>query len=445
MNEKTGKALVPRPPSGVEKAAPGVKRILSGIVADTLALASREQRAPEPKRFRIGEYEWCEPDYRQILIWAEETGLKPEEVILRLLNQQSLCKDVFGQPGTEPFFDEPLYSDGGRLLKVNFDLGLFRCGKLEWMNGLAITHLRFIGASDAAWLSDLGALPLVRLRYLSCRRLGLTHLNLTRVPRLKILACSDNRLEKLQLDCSPQLTHLFCGKNILAELRVDQIPELRSLDCRANRLAQLDLSGLYRLYATRCGDNKLTELKLAGLPNLELLSCQENCLCDLDLAEVLGLCMLDCSSNQIFELVGLGQLTSLRYLECSRNRLTWLDFSSMQELEYLGCAGNAISELDLNSCPNLIELDCANNPISVLDIRELKHLQRLSRSPHTKVIMDSEQKHTVQEFLSLSTPKKESTDLWKRLEEALLLRRLKHLVRMKLDLQTLQKRNSTVD
>ncbi len=71
MDEKKENALVPRPPGAVEKAVPGAKRILSGMVSDTLALASREQRALAPTKFRIGDYEWCEPDYRQILIWAE--------------------------------------------------------------------------------------------------------------------------------------------------------------------------------------------------------------------------------------------------------------------------------------------------------------------------------------------------------------------------------------
>jgi hypothetical protein len=36
MNEKKENALVPRPPSAVQKAVPGAKRILSGIVADTV-------------------------------------------------------------------------------------------------------------------------------------------------------------------------------------------------------------------------------------------------------------------------------------------------------------------------------------------------------------------------------------------------------------------------
>lgn len=42
MNGCNDFALVPRPPGALEKAEPGAKRILSGMVADTLALAKKE-------------------------------------------------------------------------------------------------------------------------------------------------------------------------------------------------------------------------------------------------------------------------------------------------------------------------------------------------------------------------------------------------------------------
>jgi mannitol/fructose-specific phosphotransferase system IIA component (Ntr-type) len=41
-------ALVPKPPSAIEKAEPGAKRVLSGMVADTLALVKKVQR-PKPR------------------------------------------------------------------------------------------------------------------------------------------------------------------------------------------------------------------------------------------------------------------------------------------------------------------------------------------------------------------------------------------------------------
>ena len=43
MNEKHDFALVPSPPGAVEKTEPGAKRILSGMVADTLALVKKER------------------------------------------------------------------------------------------------------------------------------------------------------------------------------------------------------------------------------------------------------------------------------------------------------------------------------------------------------------------------------------------------------------------
>lgn len=338
MKQKPEKALVPRPPSAVEKVAPGAKRILSGMMADCTStartLASREQRAPISTRFRIGEYEWCEPDYQQILIWAVETGLKPEEVVTRLLDQQ---------PSFYPFFDGPPFANG-RLLKVNFDLRLLRCGRLEWVNGLEITHLHFIGASGEVPLSDLGMLPLARLVWLSCSELGLTRLNLTKVPKLEYLDCLGNRLAELQLHCVPQLTSLLCSENELAELKLNQTSNLHFLSCGQNRLTQLDLSGLHRLKAVFCGKNKLTELKLTDLPTLASLHCEENSIHELDLAEVPELHSLDCSRNQISKL-DLNQCPKLRSLLCYRNRLTWLDLSSVQELKYLDCADNAIEKI----------------------------------------------------------------------------------------------------
>ena len=47
MNENSNFSLVPKPPSGIKKVELGAKRILSGMVADTLALAK------EARSFRI--------------------------------------------------------------------------------------------------------------------------------------------------------------------------------------------------------------------------------------------------------------------------------------------------------------------------------------------------------------------------------------------------------
>lgn len=49
MNEKNDFTLVPKPPSGLGRSEPGAKRILSGMVADTLVLAKKEQPHQPPR------------------------------------------------------------------------------------------------------------------------------------------------------------------------------------------------------------------------------------------------------------------------------------------------------------------------------------------------------------------------------------------------------------
>jgi DNA-binding NtrC family response regulator len=57
MNEPDNFALVPKPPNALEKAEPGAKRILSGMVADTLALAKKEQGTKPNLTVLFGDYE----------------------------------------------------------------------------------------------------------------------------------------------------------------------------------------------------------------------------------------------------------------------------------------------------------------------------------------------------------------------------------------------------
>lgn len=57
MNEKNDFALVRRPSSAVEKAAPRAKRILLRIITDTLALAKKERLAQSGAKFKVGDFE----------------------------------------------------------------------------------------------------------------------------------------------------------------------------------------------------------------------------------------------------------------------------------------------------------------------------------------------------------------------------------------------------
>lgn len=62
MNEKNRFALVPRPPGTLEKVEPGAKRILSGMIADTLALARVDLDALVAEGKRIQRREGMTPE-----------------------------------------------------------------------------------------------------------------------------------------------------------------------------------------------------------------------------------------------------------------------------------------------------------------------------------------------------------------------------------------------
>ena len=338
-------ALVPRPSSAVGKAEPGAERILSGMVADTLALANREQLKPAKARFRIGDYEWCEPDYRQILMWAKALNLKPETVMERMFAE---LKCVGRHSGWNHEYTTQCAN--GRIIRLGWRIGLlpFKC--FEWVTGLVIESIGFSAPFYESQRTERNLpLPLPELRSMNCKFIALTKLDLSAVPLLSELTCDSNQLAELDLSGVPLLTRLSCGANQLTELDLSAVPLLTDLSCQSNQLIELDLS---------------------GVPLLTRLSCQSNQVIELDLSAVPLLTMLHCSSNQ----------------------LTELDLSTVPLLNGLFCGSNQLTELDLSVVPLLTELSCAFNKLTYLDIRPLEHLEYLEYEPaETRLIQRPDQ------------------------------------------------------
>ena len=82
--EKPRNALIIRPSSAVERIGSGPRGILTRMVSDALAVARSQDKALTVARFRIGDFKFRDPDYRQILLWAKALKLKPETVVRRL-------------------------------------------------------------------------------------------------------------------------------------------------------------------------------------------------------------------------------------------------------------------------------------------------------------------------------------------------------------------------
>jgi hypothetical protein len=162
--------LVPRPDFPLGKPTRGPSRVLADMVDQTLAFA-RQQQEIVAKKFRIGQYEWCEPDYQQVIIWAKALSLEPEEVIHRLLEGKMKGIAHWG----DPEWNRTVFADG-RLLRLNWNFDLLPIETFEWIDGLAITHLAFSSSRKRA---PRLSLHLPSLTHLFCDRLGVLELDLS--------------------------------------------------------------------------------------------------------------------------------------------------------------------------------------------------------------------------------------------------------------------------
>lgn len=352
MNESDNtRSLIPLPDASLANIATGAKRLLSEMVGETLALTRQEQTSIQSARRRIGDYEFCETDYRQILLWAEAMALEPEEVILRLLDTRSLTDEYSGDTW------EPTAFQDGRIVKLNWDLELLPLSDFEWVDGLEIEYLRFTWQareSDEEPSIEVFSPRLPKLLRLNCRY-AFCELNLAGIPRLEELNCSWNHL---------------------ALLNLNDTPNLRKLDCDSCKLTELDLSGVPHLEQLKCRDNSLFILDLNPVPKLARLNCEKNNISALDLLCVPQLTKLDCGDNELTEL-NLLDVPQLVELRCAKNQVMELDLKVVPHLTVLKCGSNPLTELILAGLPKLQLLSCENNNLTALDLSGVSDLRSL--------------------------------------------------------------------
>lgn len=238
MNDRNDFALVRKPSSAVEKTAPRAKRILTGMVADTLALT---------KKFRLGEYEWCEPDYRQILAWADATHQPPGIIIQRLVEMKSSFVN-------------------GRLVEIHWDDGSFPMRKFVFVQGLKLKVFHVLGGSRT-----LGIINSKKMPGVTATDFEVSEINLDGLSELEVLAVSSQNLKELNLRHTPKLKRLFCQSNFLVKLDLSLSRELAELWCPSNELTELDLSEATKLEELDCSGNQIEELDIRPLVFLKKL------------------------------------------------------------------------------------------------------------------------------------------------------------------------------
>ena len=297
MKPDQERSLIHRPSHAPTASVIGRNHILGEMVEQTLALG-RAEAVARTARFRIGDYTWCEPDYRQLLLWAEALKMEPLTVIEKLL------KFSFRGERSSNIAD-------GRMLSLCWDLVELPLSDFRFFGGIAMESLH-LGDSMCLEEQLLATIfgpvrhpvlrhywPIVCLREitlfrpnfrnLDCGGCGIQILTVSGSRELTKIRCAGNKMKKLTLFDLPSLSSLSCSGNQLAELDLASVPNLTELRCYINRLKGLDLSHVPSLTKLSCGKNQISELDLSYVPNLTELDCDENPLPELDIRPLLSL------------------------------------------------------------------------------------------------------------------------------------------------------------
>lgn len=282
-------SLIPQPSTSVTTTSDEgsiVSRML-GVALET----ARHQAAQEVRKtFTVGDFELREPDYRQVLRWANSLGWKPEEVLGELSNLSAKQRD--GSSTAK------LHIENGLIKQLVWDGDRLPIREFEWEFGLELELLAIVGRMPD-WNS---ANKLPSLQTLWINFLELIKLDLSPVPALTTLWCYKNQLTTLDLSPVPRLKKLVCSRNPLTELDLSPVTELTELSCANNKLTELELSPVKGLRRLGCAFNELSQLDLSPVPDLEGLCCSFNQLVELDLSPVPKLTELICDENRLYEL-----------------------------------------------------------------------------------------------------------------------------------------------
>jgi hypothetical protein len=306
--ESSSNDLVPRPGTGLAETGRRKHPVLARMSRDLLARA--EAQGLSTARYRLGKYVFREPDYRQILDWAEALGKAPEWV-LEQLEESKL------EPGKwEDWEPITFVVEDGAIRSLVWDFDRLPQALNSWTNGLLIKNFGLKGKYPD--FEQVLTLSLPYLRNLYCCELGITQLNLSNTPKLTMINCRSNRLASLDLSATPKLTKIDCSDNLLTALSLFNLSNLKELNCTSNQLAEIELFSVPKLTRLACGWNSLTELNISMVPDLIHLWCSANRISELDLSLVPKLTRLWCYHTQI-KTLNLFSVPVLSELRCDKS------------------------------------------------------------------------------------------------------------------------------
>ena len=251
-------------------------RIVTEMVSGALKVSRAVEAcgAPLIPRFRVGDLDLCEPDYRQILVWAELRRTDPYTVLIDVADHM-----------------ESNLPKMGRLKYVCWDFARWPVPEVPIVPGLSIQT--FVAVNDSApepfKLKHLFTTPMNDLRSLYSYWIDLEELDLSLVPKLTCLDIRGRIHRPFDLVSVPDLENLWLKYATLETSQLSSVPKLQTLNLIQNSLTSLSLPSLPRLTMLHCHDSQITELDLSSVPLLSDLACLRADLAELDIRSLLHL------------------------------------------------------------------------------------------------------------------------------------------------------------
>ena len=270
------------------------------------------------------------------------------------------------------------------------DLRCYENPNLVSINGLAdCTKLTYLDCEDC-YFTDLSAVSgmslletlLARNNKLTSlevkNKLSLTSLRVYGNTLMTTLNCENCALTSLDITNSNSLTSLNCCNNddLNTITSLSACTTLKELVCYSCSLTDLSaLNSLSNIERVVCSDNNITELTVSNKSKLWQLAVDDNpqltkvvaignsALRILNVAGCTALETLNCYSNpQLPEIDGLADCKgALKHLSCYQCALTSLDLTDFTSLDYLVCSSNNLTYLNVTNCGALIDLMCYYN------------------------------------------------------------------------------------
>lgn len=150
---------------------------------------------------------------------------------------------------------------------------------------ISISGMLIDTCGDEATIENLAGIEyFTACKRLRCGGIGLTSLDVSKMPQLVELTCAGNELTSLNVSNNVNLQWLNCSSCMLTSLDVSKNTALTKLECYVNSIPSLDVSKNTALTTLRCQQNQLKVLDVKANTELTILNCSKNHLMSLDLS-----------------------------------------------------------------------------------------------------------------------------------------------------------------